>query len=97
MLEPGQSAPPRSERVVALKNMKRLYSGFCLLVLFGQVPLVFADPLDQWHWRNPLPNGNSVGNALTYAKSQFVGVGYGNVVSISPDGLNWTQPSSATS
>jgi hypothetical protein len=35
---------------------------------------VWADPLDQWTWRNPLPQGNSL-FGIAYGNNQFVAVG----------------------
>lgn len=33
-----------------------------------------ADPLDNWHWRNPLPQDKSL-SGIAYGKSIFVAVG----------------------
>jgi hypothetical protein len=49
---------------------------------------VWADPLDQWTWRNPLPQGNSL-LGIAYGKNQFVAVGAGTILT-SPDGATWT-------
>ena len=67
------------------------------LISFGAI----AAPLDNWYWRNPLPNGNpQLGpqtlNAMTYAAGEFVAVGNSGVVSISTDSTNWTQNATAT-
>jgi hypothetical protein len=48
-----------------------------------------ADPLGQWQWRNPLPNGDIL-EALTYASNQFVAVGAGGALAISQDAIHWT-------
>ena len=61
----------------------------------------FATPLDNWYWRNPLPNGNpqmglQMLNGVVFANAQFVAVGVSGVVSISSDGTNWTQSSTST-
>jgi hypothetical protein len=51
-----------------------------------------SDPLDNWHWRNPLPTGNSLA-AVAYGGSGFVAVassrGNGPVIASSTDGTNW--------
>jgi hypothetical protein len=48
-----------------------------------------ADPLDNWHWRSPLPTGNNL-RAITYANNTFVSVGDAGTVISSPDGVTWT-------
>lgn len=53
--------------------------------------LSLADPLETWHWRNPLPQGNTL-NDITYANDIFVAVG-NNTVLTSSDGINWTEGS----
>ena len=67
---------------------------FCCLNLF-------ADPLDNWHWRNPLPDGNPQAGphtlyGLVFANGIFVGVGDSGVVSISSDTTKWTEYATAT-
>jgi hypothetical protein len=59
----------------------------CLLL--GAPPMSSAsDPLDQWHWRNPLPDGNSL-STVTYANNTFVAVG--QQVLTASDGSNWVK------
>ena len=76
----------------------RLSTGFS--VLFGlclwACPKLYAtDPLDQWKWRNPLPQGADL-NDVCYANGQFVAVGGGyDLVLTSPDGIRWTMQHSA--
>ena len=48
-----------------------------------------ADPLDEWTWRSPLPQGNTL-RAVTYANNLFVAVGEAGTVVTSPDGATWT-------
>jgi len=61
-----------------------------------------AAPIDNWHWRNPLPNGNpQIGrqtlNGIVFASGKFVAVGNSGFVSISLDSTNWSQnPTAAT-
>ncbi len=54
-----------------------------------------AEPLDQWHCRSPLPQGNNL-NGVTYGNGTFVAVGHGNTILTSPDGVNWTRRESDT-
>jgi hypothetical protein len=49
-----------------------------------------SDPLNNWHWRNPLPGGNRL-NSLTYADGFFTAVGNGATVLTSTDGVQWAQ------
>ncbi len=61
-----------------------------------------ADPLNNWHWRNPLPNGNpQFGaqqlNSIIFTNGTFFGVGNFGVISTSIDATNWTQTITATS
>jgi hypothetical protein len=53
-----------------------------------------ADPLDEWTWRNPLPQGNGL-SAVAYGNNQFVAVGYLGTILTSPDGIAWTERPSA--
>jgi hypothetical protein len=50
---------------------------------------VQADGLGQWHWRNPLPQGENL-STVVYANGLWVAAGNG-VILTSTDGLNWTQ------
>jgi len=61
----------------------------------------FGAPLDNWYWRNPLPNGNPQTGPQTlygvvFAGGKFVAVGASGVVAISSDSTNWTQSATAT-
>jgi hypothetical protein len=55
-----------------------------LLATFGLCAR--GDVLDNWHWRNPLPQGNHFQGA-TYYNGQFVAVGDGGSVATSADGV----------
>ena len=48
-----------------------------------------AGPLDRWHRRNPLPQGNEL-FGVTYGPGQFLAVGDTGAILSSPDGTNWT-------
>jgi len=51
--------------------------------------------LDNWHWRNPLPQGNALSD-VTYGNGIFVAVGSSGIIFTSPDGRTWTAQSSGT-
>ncbi len=61
-------------------------------LLLAAAPVCFAasEPLDQWAWRNPLPNG-AVSDLMgvTYANGTFAAVGDGAALVTSTDGTNW--------
>jgi len=80
-----------------MKTRKLL--GFSLLVitlLIGIPHFSIADPLDNWHWRYPLPQGNTL-VAIAYGNGAFVAVGeFGSIVT-SQDGVTWTNRISGTS
>jgi hypothetical protein len=72
----------------------------CLSFILFQTAM-FAGPLDNWHWRNPLPNGNPPSlphnfHGITFANGTFVAAGDGGVVSTSTDTTNWTESATAT-
>jgi hypothetical protein len=63
---------------------------------------LLADPLNNWHWRNPLPNGNpqfgaQTLNGIIFTNNTFFAVGNFGVISTSIDTTNWTQTITATS
>lgn len=62
---------------------------FCL-VLTRPLDVLAADPLDLWRWRNPLPNGKTLGD-LTFGDGRFIAVGDTGTVAISTDGTNWAE------
>jgi hypothetical protein len=55
---------------------------FCALALA-------ADPLDNWPWRNPLPQGNTL-NRVVFANNRFAAVGGHGALLTSPDVYSWT-------
>jgi hypothetical protein len=77
---------------------------FPVLALLGALlcrQSVFAATLDNWHWRNPLPDGNPQAgphtlNAVVFTNGYFVAVGASGVVSISSDSTNWMESTTAT-
>lgn len=62
---------------------------------------IIAASLDNWSWRNPLPNGNPQSdphtlNGVVFANGKFVAVGAAGAVSISTDVTNWIEGVTAT-
>jgi len=47
-----------------------------------------ADPLAQWQWKNPLPQGNAI-RSVVFGASSFVAVGDLGTIVTSPDGTLW--------
>lgn len=69
--------------------MSRFIVVFSLIFSIFLVPaLSVADPLDNWHWRNPLPQGSSL-YGIAYGNNMFVAVGSGTIMT-SVDGTNWS-------
>jgi len=52
-----------------------------------------TDPLDNWHWRNPLPQGNGF-LSVAYGNNTFVALSF-NILT-SPDGMTWTPRTART-
>ncbi|MFH1702230.1 MAG: fibronectin type III domain-containing protein [Nitrospirota bacterium] len=80
------------------RNLNVLISkmGLLVLSLLVVLPLVSsADLLDNWHWRNPLPQGNPL-NGITYGQNTFIAVGDMGTIVSSSDGMNWTIRKSGT-
>jgi hypothetical protein len=44
--------------------------------------------LEEWHWRNPLPQGNALHNVV-FVNGTYVAVGELGTILISNDGTNW--------
>ncbi len=66
-----------------------------ILIVVWVTLLLYGHPLDQWYWRNPLPQGNSLASVV-FAQGRFVAVGGGGVIITSADGTNWTNQTSPT-
>ena len=47
-----------------------------------------ADPLDDWQWRSPLPQGNAL-RGVAYGDGRLVVVGDGGAMLTSADGISW--------
>jgi hypothetical protein len=60
--------------------------GLCFAIVFISFGVI-ADPLDAWHWRNPLPQGDVL-NAVVFGNGCCVAVGGNNVV-VSTNLVDW--------
>jgi hypothetical protein len=49
-----------------------------------------AAPLEQWHWRNPLPQGNPLNNVL-FVNGNWLAVGELGTILTSTDGTDWVR------
>ena len=67
------------------------------LLLILTTNLLAADPLDNWVWRNPLPNGINM-NAVAYGNGLIVGVGDLGTIMTTPelDAQWWVQSPAVT-
>lgn len=75
---------------IIIKQALFITIGVLFFILFNIFPIIStADPLDNWHWRNPLPQGNWL-NGITYGNDTFVTVGDSGTILTSPDGIEWT-------
>ncbi len=74
-------------------HLKRIL--LCLLAILYLPNIVYSNPLDYWHWRNPLPQANTL-RASAYGNGMFVAVGYYGTVVISNNGTDWTYINTGT-
>jgi hypothetical protein len=65
---------------------------FCMGLL--QLSVV-ANPLDNWNWRYPVPQGNSL-YGVAFGAGQYVAVGHFGTIITSPDGVTWAERDSGT-
>lgn len=73
------------------------FAGLMLYVLFPLIqPVSGADYLDNWNWRNPLPQGSTIKD-VTYGNNKFVAVGRSGTIMTSADGASWTVRPSGSS
>jgi hypothetical protein len=79
-----------------VKTFSFLFVAFIsALVFFSLLPRSSsADPLDIWHWRNPLPQGNNL-TGIVFGNGLFVAVEVNSRVDTSADLVNWTRGASA--
>ena len=83
-----------------MKSIRFLLAPALLALLFSTAT-VFAAALDNWHWRNPLPDGNPQAGphtlyGIVFTNGIFLAVGDSGTASISTDGTNWTESATAT-
>ncbi|MCX6954077.1 MAG: immunoglobulin domain-containing protein [Verrucomicrobia bacterium] len=59
--------------------------------------LVLAEPptinLDQWRWRNPAPQGNTLSGGVIWTGTRFLTAGWGGTILTSDDGTTWANVS----
>ena len=65
-------------RLGSLWPIGLLAAGAGLLLITG-VRVSGSDLLDQWYWRNPIPDGNDL-NGVAYGNGTFVAVGTGGTI-----------------
>ena len=77
---------------IILRGQSCVRPALLSLVLFGitllPVGTAGADPLSQWQWKNPLPQGNSI-RSVAYGANSFVAVGDTGTIVTSADGTLW--------
>jgi hypothetical protein len=66
-----------------------LYSILALFILVLPLQVSNADPLDNWHWRSPIPQGNDL-SKVAYGNGIFVAVGDAGTIITSQDAVNWS-------
>lgn len=59
---------------------------FVLIISIFSPEYSNTNPLDNWHWRNPLPQGNTL-NSVTYGNGTYVAVGQSDRILTSPNGV----------
>jgi len=82
-------------------NANRLSSALLFAAILFGCGQALAGPLDNWHWRNPLPNGNYVAdtyviNGIVFTNGTFFGAAAFGVVATSADGIHWVTNSTPT-
>ncbi len=73
--------------------MNKKILGYALLLVLSLFAVVSgsvqADPLDNWHWKNPIPQGNAL-RGVSFGSNKFVAVGdYGTILTSTDLGINW--------
>ena len=68
--------------------MKAFRTILTLGLFLGGIWASCAEVLDQWHWRNPLPQGNALNNVV-YADDRYVALGELGTLLTSTDATNW--------
>lgn len=70
-----------------LKNLLSYLVTIATTVLIYDVR---GGPLEEWHWRNPLPQGNALHNVV-WVNGHWLALGELGTILISNDGTNWSR------
>jgi hypothetical protein len=73
-------------------TLNKRYALWLLLVV---TPALFAGALDDWRWRHPLPQGNTL-VTVAFGNGKFVAAGGLGTVLTTSNGLFWTEQNSGT-
>jgi hypothetical protein len=68
---------------------------YALCILLISSPALFAGALDEWRWRHPLPQGNTLGT-VAFGNGKFVAGGPLGTLLTSSDGLKWNEQNAGT-
>lgn len=77
------------------RRLAILIWSFVAIIMFS-LAKANADPLGNWQWRSPLPQGNAL-NAIISGKDTVVAVGDTGTIMTSSDGMSWTVRPTPTS
>ena len=69
--------------------------GMIAVAMAAWLPEVRGLPLEQWYWRNPLPQGNALHNVV-FENGAHIAVGELGTILSSADGTNWIRQISST-
>src|SRR5436190_19327440 len=75
-----------SEGLEMNRTEKLIFLGV-LLCFFTQQSIA-ANPLDDWHWQNPRPQGNSL-FGVGFGAGRFIAVGTSGTIIQSTNGVDW--------
>jgi hypothetical protein len=92
----GEKAMDKTSREISSLIKIVAAKGFWALMLLTVAIRLPADPLSNWSWRFPSPQGNIL-LGVTYGGGQFVAVGDNGTIITSSDGYHWTNQSCSIS
>ncbi len=75
--------------------MKALRAILTFGIILSGIWFSRADVLEQWYWRNPLPQGNALYNVV-FANGTYLALGELGTILTSTDGTNWLTQKSGT-
>ena len=84
----------RATRELSMNRMRLFLFGLIGLIVMCQ-GAAWADYLDTWHWRNPLPQGHTL-LSVAYGNNTFVAVSDNGTILTSSDGIAWSKRTSHT-